>query len=76
MKFLNLAKKNKTVDAASWTQLYESEVARRIRARYNVNQELAILRQRDTKLEEFAAYNTYVEECKAAVKQEMGVLEG
>jgi hypothetical protein len=76
MKFLNLAKKNKTVDAASWTQLYESEVARRIRARYDVNQELAILRQRDTKPDEFAAYNTYVEECKAAVKQEMGVFEG
>ena len=71
--FLKLAKKNKMVDAASWTQLYESEVARRIRARYNVNQELAILRQRDSKPEEFADYDAFVEECKAAVKAEMGV---
>ena len=74
--FLKLAKKNKENDPASWEEVYESEVVKKIRARYSVSQELAILRQRDTKPEEFAAYNTYVEECKAAVKQEMGVFEG
>ena len=36
--------------------------------KYNVNQELAILRQRDTKPEEFAEYNEYVEKCKRQVK--------
>ena len=36
--------------------------------KYNVNQELAILRQRDTKPQEFAEYNEYVEQCKEQVK--------
>ena len=73
MKFLKLARKNKEIDAESWQRLYESEVVRRIRKRYTVNQELAILRQRDTKPEEFAEYNFYVEQCKAEVKQELDI---
>lgn len=71
MRFLKLAKKNREIDSSSWEQLYEGMIIKKIRARYNLNQELAILRQRDTKPDEFAAYNTYVEECKAAVKAEM-----
>ena len=39
-----------------------------IRRRYDVNAELAILRQRDTKPEEFAAYNAFAESCKADAK--------
>ena len=64
-KLLKLAKKNKAVDPASWEELYESKVTKKIRAKYSVNQELAILRQRDTKPDEFAAYNAYAEQCKA-----------
>ena len=71
MRFLKLAKKNREIDSSSWEQLYEGMIIKKIRARYNLNQELAILRQRDTKPDEFAAYNAYVEECKAAVKAEM-----
>lgn len=44
-----------------------------IRKKYSINDEFGILRQRDTKPEEFEAYNTYVEECKKkakAVKQQ------
>ena len=73
MKYLKLARKNKEIDAESWQQLYESEVVRRIRKRYTVNQELAILRQRDTKPDEFEVYNAYVEQCKAEVKQELDI---
>lgn len=73
MRFLKLARKNKEVDVESWERLYESEIIRRIRKRYTVNHELAILRQRDTKPEEFEAYNTYVEQCKAEVKQELDI---
>lgn len=51
---------------------YEQKIVTEIRKKYNVNQELAILRQRDTKPEEFAEYNEYVESCKAKVKFEMG----
>ena len=50
---------------------YESKIVAEIRKKYNINQELAILRQRDTKPEEFAEYNEYVEQCKAKIKSEM-----
>ena len=44
---------------------YEQRVVSRIRERYSVDDELAILRQRDTKPEEFAEYNAFVEKIKA-----------
>lgn len=47
---------------------YENKIVALIRKKYSINQELAILRQRDTKPEEFAEYNKYVEQCKAQVK--------
>jgi hypothetical protein len=68
---LKLARKNREVKPQSWEKLYESEIIRRIRERYTVNQELAILRQRDTKPEEFAEYNAYVEQCKADIKKSL-----
>lgn len=50
---------------------YEERVVELIRAKYSVDDELAILRQRDTKVEEFAEYNAYCEECKKQAKNEM-----
>lgn len=47
---------------------YENKVVALIRQKYNVNQELAILRQRDTKPLEYQEYYDYVEQCKAEVK--------
>lgn len=47
---------------------YEERVVELIRLRYDINSELAILRQRDTKPEEFAEYNAYCEECKIQAK--------
>lgn len=44
---------------------YEHRVVNRIRERYSIDDELAILRQRDTKPEEFAEYNVFVEKVKA-----------
>ena len=43
---------------------YEQRVVARIREKYSVDDELAILRQRDTKPEEFAEYNEFVERIK------------
>jgi hypothetical protein len=43
---------------------YEERVVSRIREKYSVDDELAILRQRDTKPEEFAEYNAFVEQIK------------
>ena len=70
---LKLALKNRTADPASWDELYESLIIRKIRKRYSVNQELAILRQRDSKPIEFAEYNAFAEQCKADVKRELGL---
>ena len=47
---------------------YENKVVALIRQKYNVNQELAILRQRDAKPLEYQEYYDYVEQCKAEVK--------
>lgn len=50
---------------------YEQLVVSKIRERYTVDQELAILRQRDTKPQEFAEYDAYVEQCKVEAKEEV-----
>lgn len=50
---------------------YESLVISKIREKYTIDQELAILRQRDTKPEEFDEYNAYVENCKELAKKEV-----
>lgn len=47
---------------------YAQRVVDRIRTKYSVDDELAILRQRDTKPEEFAEYNDFVEQIKAEEK--------
>lgn len=48
---------------------YEQRIVNRIRERYSVDDELAILRQRDTKPDEFAEYNEYVEQVKAEERE-------
>ena len=47
---------------------YEQKVVFLSRDKYSLDDELAILRQRDIKPEEFAEYNAYCEECKLKVK--------
>ena len=53
------------------TALYGQEVNRLIRERYTIAEELAILRQRDEKPEEFATYNAFAENCKEIARQEV-----
>lgn len=53
--------------------LYPELVERKIRRRYTVSAELAILRQRDTKPQEYSEYNSYCEQCKAEARQELGI---
>ena len=43
---------------------YKERVISRIRGRYSTDDEIALLRQRDTKPEEFIQYNAYVEQIK------------
>lgn len=47
---------------------YENLVESKIRLRYTLSQELAILRQRDTKQDEYQEYFEYCEQCKANAK--------
>lgn len=68
---VKLAEKIKEVDPKAWERCYENLIVKKIRQKYSINEELAILRQRDEKPEEFAEYYSYVEECKAAVRTEM-----
>ena len=48
---------------------YEEIVSTLIRERYSIDDELAIQRQRDNKVEEFEQYYAYCEECKAKAKE-------
>lgn len=50
---------------------YPELVEKMIRSRYTVSAELAILRQRDTKPDEYQAYFAFCEECKARAKAEI-----
>lgn len=49
--------------------LYAEKVDMLVREKYTISDELAILRQRDTKPEEFQKYFNYVEECKKKAKE-------
>lgn len=67
-KEIELAKKNGVAD-----KLYPVRVNELIREKYKLSAELAIHRQRDSKPEEFAAYDEYCEACKAQAKEELGL---
>lgn len=51
------------------SEVYGQTVDSLIRKRYSLWDELAILRQRDEKPEEWEAYNSYCEQCKAEAKK-------
>lgn len=68
-----LIEKNKpAMSAGDIRALKSREIEKLIRLRYSLSDELAILRQRDEKPEEFAAYHAYAEECKKRVKASLG----
>lgn len=52
---------------------YENLVESKIRQKYTLSQELAILRQRDSKPSEYQEYFDYCEHCKANAKMEIGL---
>lgn len=65
----NLTIANNSVSFTTYSKIsYEDLVVQLIRKQYSLNEELAILRQRDTKPSEFNAYNSYVETCKSKAK--------
>lgn len=56
-------------------QRYENLVESKIRERYTLSQELAILRQREEKADEYAIYYAYCEQCKIEAKSELKIKE-
>ena len=52
-------------------KLYGARVSELIRERYSLDAELAILRQRDEKPDEYQAYFAFCEECKEKAKAEI-----
>ena len=72
---IKLANKNREANSRAWDRLQEALISEKIRKVYSVNDELAILRQREEKPEEFEAYYTFVEECKREVKEKLGEAE-
>ncbi len=72
---IKLAQKNREANTRAWDRLQEALISEKIRKVYSVNDELAILRQRDEKPEEFETYYAFVEECKKEVKERLGEAE-
>ena len=62
--------------AEPYTPTYEERVEQLIREKYSISDELAILRQRDSKVEEFSEYYEFCEECKAKAMLEILKEEG
>lgn len=62
--------------AEPYQPTYEEKVEQLIREKYSVSNELAILRQRDSKVDEFNEYYEFCEECKAYAKGEISEAEG
>ena len=54
---------------------YENLVVSLIRKKYTINQELAILRQQNSKPKEYEEYFNYVEECKLQAKASVDSIE-
>lgn len=48
---------------------YEERVVELIRQRYTIDDEIAILRQKDTKQDEYQAWYDFCEECKRRAKE-------
>lgn len=57
------------VEPTPYVPTYAERVEMLIREKYSVSDELAILRQRDSKVDEFAEYNAFCEACKAKAKE-------
>lgn len=70
-----ILKKLKETDYPRWRRVYGRVVAKKVKRRYSLDEEIALERQKDKKPEEHAAYDAYVEECKVEARAEMGETE-
>lgn len=68
-KYVEMTAEEISKISASVKVSFKEAVISRIREKYSIDDELAILRKRDSKPEEFAEYNAFVEKVKAEVKE-------
>ena len=70
-----LVERDKSAELAEikTTTDYPQLVENKIRKKYSVSAEFAILRQRNSKPEEFAEYNAFCELCKVEAKTELNI---
>lgn len=61
--------KYEEIDIAADNASRESFIAGLIHTRYSVDDEISILRQKESKPQEFEAYNAFAEECKVRVSE-------
>ena len=68
-----MTKTERTLSISNGTlnEEYSAAVNRKIRERYSLSEELALLRQREKDPKAFAGYDTFAEECKVAARQEV-----
>ena len=57
----------------SLEEQYKNRIVELIKERYSTDDEIAVLRQRESKPDEFDEYNAYVEGCKAQAREELGL---
>ena len=50
---------------------YEDEVNNLVREKYSLSEELSLLRQKESKADEYQVYYDYVESCKTAAKDKV-----
>ena len=55
----------------SQDELYKQRIVELVRERYSIDDEIAILRQRESKVEEFNEYNAFVESVKVIAHNEI-----
>lgn len=59
------------VEQTPYVPTYEELVVQKIRERYSIDDEFAILRQKEEKPDEYSQYYSYCEACKAAARAEV-----
>lgn len=52
-------------------RLYKQRIIEKIRRKYDINDEIALTNDKDSKPQEYAEYQAYREECKAEAKTEL-----
>lgn len=60
------------METADKERAYAERVDVLIRERYTLSEELALLRQREVKPDEFSTYDAFAEACKAKAREEVG----